>query len=93
MPPLHLADILSQGLPHYQQQHRLTRQQYQVCAHILACRTGQLGYQQWRCDQCGHEEQFSCSCRDRHCPRCQDKPRKLGLPNKRCHCYLALTFT
>ncbi|MDF5462443.1 transposase, partial [Vibrio parahaemolyticus] len=71
MPPLHLADILSQGLPHYQQQHRLTRQQYQVCAHILACRTGQLGYQQWRCDQCGHEEQFSCSCRDRHCPRCQ----------------------
>ncbi|MDF5281243.1 IS91 family transposase, partial [Vibrio parahaemolyticus] len=56
MPPLHLADILSQGLPHYQQQHRLTRQQYQVCAHILACRTGQLGYQQWRCDQCGHEE-------------------------------------
>lgn len=71
MKTIHLADILNQGLSHYQMTHKMSVQQKRVCAHIQSCRTGELGYQNWQCDQCGHQTQIGCSCRDRHCPRCQ----------------------
>nr|WP_143872789.1 IS91 family transposase [Catenovulum sediminis] len=71
MKPLHLADILNQGLADYQQTHKMSVQQKRVCDHIQSCRTGELGYQKWQCDQCGHQTEIGCSCRDRHCPRCQ----------------------
>lgn len=71
MSALHLADILNIGLSAYQQQHTLSYQQRRVCLHLQSCRTGQLGYQSWQCDQCGEVKQVGCSCRDRHCPRCQ----------------------
>jgi len=32
-----------------------------------------LGYQRWECNQCSYETKIGCSCRDRHCPRCQGK--------------------
>ena len=69
----HLSDILKLHLSHYQQQHKLTRQQSLVCQHIQACRTQALGEQQWRCGQCQYEQRVFCSCRDRHCPRCQGR--------------------
>ena len=71
MSTLHLADILNSGLSDYRQHHTLSYQQLRVCQHLQSCRTGQLGYQAWQCDACGESQQIGCSCRDRHCPRCQ----------------------
>lgn len=71
MSSLHLADILNSGLSHYRQHHTMSYQQVRVCQHLQSCRTGQLGYQTWQCDNCGESQQIGCSCRDRHCPRCQ----------------------
>lgn len=71
MNALHLADILNLGLNNYRQHHLMSYQQLRVCQHIQSCRTGQLGYQTWQCDTCGDLQQMGCSCRDRHCPRCQ----------------------
>lgn len=73
MGTLHLSDILDQGLVGYRQSHRMSVQQHRACRSILACRTGKLGYQVWQCDQCDDEKRIGCSCRDRHCPRCQGK--------------------
>jgi hypothetical protein len=73
MGTLHLRDIFDQALVGYQQSHRMSVQQHRVCRSILACRTGQLGYQVWQCNQCAEEKRIGCSCRDRHCPRCQGK--------------------
>nr|WP_286268886.1 IS91 family transposase [Thalassotalea hakodatensis] len=70
MSALHLADILNVSLGHYRQHHKMSYQQLRVCQHIQSCRTGQLGYQSWQCDNCGESQQLGCSCRDRHCPRC-----------------------
>ena len=71
MSTLHIADILTLGLKEYQQHHKLSYQQIRVCQHLQSCRTGQLGYQAWQCDKCGELKHIGCSCRDRHCPRCQ----------------------
>ncbi|MBB1295691.1 MULTISPECIES: IS91 family transposase [unclassified Pseudoalteromonas] len=71
MSALHLADILNSNLENYRQHHTMSYQQLRVCQHLKSCRTGQLGYQAWQCDSCGESQQIGCSCRDRHCPRCQ----------------------
>ena len=55
----------------YRQSHRLTPRQGQVCRHILDCRTEALGGQIYECQVCGAVEFAYCSCRDRHCPKCQ----------------------
>lgn len=67
----HIADILHEGLEAYRQQHAISYQQLRVCQHIESCRTGKLGYQEWQCATCAEVERIGCSCRDRHCPRCQ----------------------
>lgn len=79
---LHLADVLRQFLPNYQQQHRMSVQQQKACQHILQCRTPAMGQQLWECEQC-HQQQFvSCSCRDRHCPRCQGQRTREWLESQ-----------
>jgi hypothetical protein len=42
---------------------------------VVACRTPALGGQLQRCDQCGQEQRLFHSCRNRHCPQCQNEAR------------------
>lgn len=75
----HISDVLARFLPAYKMQHSLTHQQQKVCQHLLDCRSGKLGSQQWRCSSCEYEKVVQCSCRDRHCPRCQGKQTQQWL--------------
>ncbi|CAM3958994.1 IS91 family transposase [Rheinheimera salexigens] len=68
---LHLSEVLDQFLPDYQQSQTMSWQQQAVCKHIMQCRTAALGQQLWQCDSCHQQQVVYCSCRDRHCPRCQ----------------------
>ncbi|WP_046005996.1 IS91 family transposase [Pseudoalteromonas rubra] len=77
MSGVHLADILNESLADYMQTHSLSYQQKRVCEHLMACRTGKLGYQRWACDTCEQIQEIGCSCRDRHCPRCQGLATKI----------------
>lgn len=72
----HVSDILAQFLPVYRQQHSLSYQEAKSCQHIMDCRTATLGAQKWQCNKCEHEQLHYCSCRDRHCPRCQGKKQQ-----------------
>ena len=49
----------------------LNPRQYQVCRHILDCRTAALGGFALACDECQESAFLYHACRDRHCPRCQ----------------------
>jgi hypothetical protein len=69
--PLRLSTVLDACLPGYAQTHRLNPRQWQVCHHILDCRTERLGETRMQCDSCGQPATFYHACRDRHCPRCQ----------------------
>ncbi len=75
----HVADVLSRFLPEYRKVYQLTYQQEKACRNILACRSGQLGSQQWHCPSCDYERVVHCSCRDRHCPRCQGRQTQKWL--------------
>lgn len=93
----HLTDIMSQFLPRYVEEYGLSPQQQKVCRHILDCRSGKLGSQRWQCTACEHHKVVHCSCRDRHCPRCQghqtqkwvEKQQEQVLPVQ----YFHLVFT
>ncbi len=82
MKPIHLADILNQGLDGYQQNHKMSVQQKRVCEHIQSCRTGELGYQKWQCDQCGHQTEIGCSCRIDIAQDVRVQPLKTGSTSK-----------
>jgi hypothetical protein len=66
-----LQAVVSTCLEDYAEAHRLSPRQWQVCHHVLACRTEALGGLALQCDTCGAEQPAYHSCRDRHCPRCQ----------------------
>jgi predicted Zn-ribbon and HTH transcriptional regulator len=78
----HVSDILSRFIPAYKQQHGVSYQQAKSCQHIMDCQTARLGSQQWQCNNCGYEQLHYCSCRDRHCPRCQGKKRQQWLESQ-----------
>ncbi len=66
-----LQAVMRACLADYAQDHRLNPRQWQVCHHVLACRTEALGGFLLKCDHCEAEVHGYHACRDRHCPRCQ----------------------
>ena len=66
-----LQAVLQRCLDGYSDRHRLSPHQWQVCHHILDCRTPALGGLRLNCDHCGQAVPHYFACRDRHCPRCQ----------------------
>jgi hypothetical protein len=70
MEAINLQAVLSRFLDHDQ---RLSPRQWQVCSHIRSCRTAALGGLQLHCDHCDYELPQYHACRDRHCPRCQQR--------------------
>jgi hypothetical protein len=96
---LELADIFRQYGPAYRQKYakRLLPSHRRAMRAIEQCRTPALGGQAYSCPQC-HQTQYSYhSCRNRHCPKCQndkaqdwlEKQQDFLLPVP----YFMLTFT
>lgn len=95
--PATLQAVLSRFMPAYQCSHALNPVQAKACHHIAQCRTEALGGQTVHCNQCEFEQIRYHSCRNRHCPQCQqqasaqwcDKQREQVLPAP----YFHLVFT
>jgi len=68
---INLQGILQQHLGDYG--HKLDSNRLKVCDHLLACHTPALGGIQYQCDHCENEIPLYHSCRDRHCPQCQNR--------------------
>ena len=66
-----VADILSMYSSDFIENNNLSKQQIKAINAIENCRTSKLGYHSLVCDNCGHEEISYNSCRNRHCPKCQ----------------------
>lgn len=83
-----LQAVMRQCLDRYSASRRLSPRQWQVCRHVLTCRTPALGGLRLQCDQCHATQPHYHACRDRHCPRCQrrasqhwcDRQRAAVLP-------------
>lgn len=47
------------------------------------CRSASMGGHVDRCDQCGHVRISYNSCRNRHCPKCQNTQREAWIENRK----------
>jgi len=54
-----------------------------VLRHIRDCRTEAMGGRLMVCPECGAVHQAWNSCRDRHCPNCQNAPREAWLLSRK----------
>lgn len=65
--------LLQQHFTAYSHSHKLDGQRLKVCRHLLSCHTPALGGVQYQCDHCKGQVPRYHSCRDRHCPQCQQR--------------------
>ena len=80
---LEVAHIFRLYGEEYRQTHRLCRGQLRAMGAIENCRTAVLGGHVYRCDQCGTEKICYNSCRNRHCPKCQNLDKERWLQKRR----------
>jgi len=68
-----MQQLLQQHFDHYSSIHKVDGHRLKVCRHLLSCHTPALGGVQYQCDQCHKQVPHYHSCRDRHCPQCQQR--------------------
>jgi hypothetical protein len=78
-PCLEVADVFRAYGEDYRRCHgsSMSVQQLRVMRAIEVCRTAALGGHVDRCDHCGHKVVSYNSCRNRHCPKCQNLDKAL----------------
>jgi hypothetical protein len=94
-----LAEVIRRYGPQYRAKfgHKMLPSHKQVMRAIEQCRTPALGGHVYTCEGCGESQYLYHSCRNRHCPKCQndkaqqwlEKQRDMLLPVA----YFLLTFT
>ena len=82
-PTLQLADILRDHIADYQKAYPLWPQHKKIVSDLLNCRTAHLGGKIECCDHCGTLRIVYHSCRNRHCPKCQNMPRERWLEKRK----------
>ena len=70
-----LAKVLDTFGPAYLREQTLSTPQAVAWRAIVACRTPALGGHLQQCDACGRQQRLFHSCRNRHCPQCQNDAR------------------
>lgn len=81
-PALELADIFRQYGETYRAQHALPLEALRVMRAVEICRTAALGGHVDECNQCGFTRNSYNSCRNRHCPKCQNAERRDWLQQR-----------
>ena len=78
---IEVADIFRAEGPGYRavQAGHLSLTQLKVMSAIENCRTAALGGHVDACEDCGHQRIAYNSCRNRHCPKCQDAAARIWL--------------
>ena len=81
-PAIELADIFRLHGAAYRAAHAMPREQARVMRAIEICRTAVLGGHVEECDHCSHTRHAYNSCRNRHCPKCQNADRAQWLEDR-----------
>lgn len=66
-----LGMVLRRFVGRFLKFHDLSWQQEKVVRAIINCKTAALGGHEFQCEECGRSYPIYHSCRDRHCPQCQ----------------------
>ncbi|MDR1224986.1 MAG: transposase zinc-binding domain-containing protein [Tannerella sp.] len=73
------ADIICRFGPAFEEQHRPPFFQQKALEAVSLCRTAAPGGQKQQCMHRCHEHVSYSSCRNHHCPKCQNKERELWI--------------
>src|SRR5208337_3696816 len=97
-PALEVADIFRDHGPAWRQANagRVSLEQLKVMDAIERCRTAALGGYVARCEDCSHTAIAYCSCRNRHCPKCQGTAAREWLADRTgelCPCPIFMSST
>ena len=81
---LEVADIFRRHGPAYCRAHdgHIGRVEHRVMSAIELCRTAALGGHIEACEDCAHARVAYNSCRNRHCPKCQNATRERWLADR-----------
>jgi hypothetical protein len=82
-PAFELAGIFRQHGEAYRRSHKLPLAQLRVMRAIELCRTSALGGHSEKCGHCDYTRIAYNSCRNRHCPKCQNAERAKWLESRR----------
>ena len=82
-PSFEVADILNRYGSAYTAQHTLPPYQHRLMRAIQLCRTSVLGGHLEQCGHCDYQRISYNSCRNRHCPKCQNLARAQWIEQRK----------
>jgi len=82
-PAFELAQVIDRFGNSFIEEHHPNTYVQRIVRAIQFCRTSALGGHKDRCDQCGHIRISYNSCRNRHCPKCQNTQREAWIENRK----------
>jgi hypothetical protein len=82
-PPLELAQIIDRFGKEFEAQLPINAYLQRTLRAIQQCRTAALGGHVDQCDTCGHICISYNSCRNRHCPKCQNTCREQWIEDRK----------
>lgn len=62
---------------------KTTIHERKVIRAISICRTAEMGVRYYQCDYCKHQELQYNSCRNRHCPQCQNMKKEQWIQDRK----------
>jgi DNA-directed RNA polymerase subunit RPC12/RpoP len=78
-----LGAIVRAGLAEHCRRHPVTAAQARILKNLARCGTGELGYAEYVCADCGRVEHVPRGCGNRHCPRCQGRLARAWLERQK----------
>jgi hypothetical protein len=78
-----VADIFRQYGDDYKARYKLSLPMTRAMHAIQYCRTSVMGGHVDQCDDCGYKQISYNSCRNRHCPKCQNLPKERWLEERK----------
>lgn len=82
-PAFELAQVIDRYGDVFDQKHSPNSYVKRTLSALLRCRTLSLGGHVDKCDQCGHIRISYNSCRNRHCPKCQNTNREAWVESRK----------
>ena len=82
-PKYEVADIIRQFGESFTNQYHPNPYLQKTLRALENCRTSIMGWHLDECDSCGHLRISYNSCRNRHCPKCQNTQREAWIENRK----------
>jgi hypothetical protein len=82
-PQYEFAQIIDRFGQEFEKQHSPNTYLKRTLSALHRCRTASLGGHIDKCDTCGHVRISYNSCRNRHCPKCQNTQREAWIDNRK----------